>query len=69
MILENAKLVTSNFSLVSLEDFAEEEVLNRFQEFKNFGVIKSLSNYEDMSWKLTDEYSNVGLYEPVKKTL
>lgn len=62
MILENAKLVTSNFSLVSLEDFAEEEVLNRFQEFKNFGVIKSLSNYDDMSWKLTDEYSNVGLY-------
>lgn len=55
-------LISSHLSLVDLKYFSETESRNRFIDFQNSGVIKPDSFYDDNVWKLTDEYSNVGIY-------
>lgn len=55
-------LVQSSYVCISLEDFKTEEAIRQFDRFKEIGVIKSGVSYKDNVWKLTDEYSNVGLY-------
>lgn len=55
-------LISSHLSFVDLKYFSETESRNRFIDFQNSGVIKPDSFYDDNVWKLTDEYSNVGIY-------
>ena len=62
MVEKATDLVYSTLALVSLEDFKTDEAQKRFLEFQNTGIINSSSRYEDSMWKLTDEYSNIGLY-------
>ena len=62
MIEKATDLVYSALALVSLEDFKTDEAQKRFLDFQNAGIINSASRYEDPMWKLTDEYSNIGLY-------
>ena len=62
MVEKATNLVYSTLALVSLEDFKTDEAQKRFLDFQNTGIINSSSRYEDPMWKLTDEYSNIGLY-------
>lgn len=62
MVEKATNLVYSTLALVSLEDFKTDGAQKRFLDFQNTGIINSSSRYEDSMWKLTDEYSNIGLY-------
>ena len=56
------QLFTATTQYIALNHDTVEDAKKRFQEFKDSGIIKARSDFEDNVWYTTDQYSNVGLH-------
>lgn len=56
------KLFSSSLNYITIDKSTLDDAKEKFMSYKEAGVIKEISNFEDDVWYTTDEYANIGLH-------